>query len=73
MSKNTKLCPFRKITEQRTNTIAGQTTMRERFQPCIGHRCMAYVYTAPIITLGDNNPANWGCARLLNQGMRDEV
>ncbi len=76
MSKNTKLCPFRKISEQGLD-IAGQTTMRERFQPCIGKKCMAYVYTAPYLTIGGKdatkNPDCWGCARLLQGGIDDET
>ncbi len=76
MSKNTKLCPLRKTSEQWADGT-GKTTMRERFQPCIGKKCMAYVYTAPYLTIGGKdatkNPDCWGCARLLNQGMKDEV
>lgn len=72
MSKNAKLCPFRKIAEQWTDSITGQTTMRERFQHCVGKKCMAYVYTTPYLTVGDKDatgdPDCWGCARLLGQG-----
>lgn len=71
MSKNARFCPFRKTAEQRTDSITGQTTVRERFQPCVGHRCMAYVFTDPFITIGDNgnieDPNCWGCARLLKR------
>ena len=73
MSKNTRLCPFRKTAEQWTDSITGQTTMRERFQTCIGKKCMAYVFTAPIITEGSaKDPNCWGCARLLNRGVGNE-
>lgn len=69
MSKKTRLCPFRKTSEQRTDSTFGQTTTRERFVPCLGHRCMAYVYTAPIINVDScRNPNNWGCAKMLNCG-----
>jgi len=77
MSKNTKFCPFRKTAEQRTDSITGQTTVRERFLPCIGRKCMAYVFTAPFIEIGSEgnakNPDCWGCARLLNQGIKVDI
>jgi len=67
MSKRTKLCPFRKVVEREANDITGRAIERERFQPCIGHKCMAYVYAPPIIIPGDDDPANWVCARLLKK------
>lgn len=42
MSKKTKFCPFRKVVERETNDVTGKASERERFQPCIGQRCMAY-------------------------------
>ena len=78
MSKKTKLCPFRKVVERETDSMTGKTVERERFQPCIRHKCMAYVYLPPVITVSkdksgivaidDDNPDNWGCARVLNGG-----
>lgn len=69
MSKRTRLCPFRKVVEQETNGMTGKTVMRQRFQPCIGHKCMAYVFTASYLTIGGKDatgdPDCWGCARLL--------
>ncbi len=66
MSKKTRLCPFRKVVELDSGMVHGRLTKRERFQPCIGHKCMAYVYTLPLV-VGDAgcDPNNWGCARLL--------
>ena len=65
MSKKTKLCPFRKVVERETDSMTGKTVERERFQPCIGHKCMAYVYTLPLVAEGTmNDPNNWGCARI---------
>ncbi len=70
MSKKPRLCPFGMTSEQRTDSATGQTTIRERFVPCLGHRCMAYVYTAPIIREGSmSDPNNWGCAKVLNGGV----
>ena len=64
-----KLCPFRKVVEREANDITGRAVERERFQPCIGGKCMAYVYTAPFITPDDDadDPANFGCAMILNR------
>ncbi len=72
MSKKTKLCPFRKVAERESNDITGRAIERERFQPCVGHKCMAYVYTLPFMAKGTgSNPDNWGCARLLKGGTDD--
>lgn len=72
MSKKTKLCPFRKVVERESNDITGRAVERERFQPCIRHKCMAYVYTLPFIAEGTgSNPNNWGCARMLRGGADD--
>ena len=72
MSKKTKLCPFRKVVERESNDITGRAVERERFQPCIGHKCMAYVYTLPFMAEGTgSNPNNWGCSRLLKGGIDD--
>lgn len=66
MSKKTKLCPFRRVSERENDGITGKTVEREWFQPCIRHRCMAYVFTSPIFRMSEvNDPVNWGCARLL--------
>ncbi len=82
-SENAKLCPFRGTTERWTDSVTGQVTTRKRFQPCTGKNCMAYLYLPPVITIGrdkssivvidEDNPANWGCAWMLNQVMKDEV
>ena len=67
-----KLCPFRKVVELDSGMAPGRLTKRERFQPCVGHKCMAYVYTLPFIAEGaGSNPDNWGCARLLKGGADD--
>ena len=72
MSKKTRLCPFRKVVERETDSMTGKTVERERFQPCIGHKCMAYVYTLPFMAEGTgSNPNNWGCARMLRGGTDD--
>ena len=72
MSKKTRLCPFRKVVERETDGMTGIVVKRERFQPCVGRKCMAYVYIAPIIQATDaNNPNHWGCARLLKGGTHD--
>ncbi len=75
MSKKTKLCPFRKVVEREANDITGKAIERERFQPCVGHKCMAYVYTAPYLTIGGKDatgdPDCWGCARML-KGSADD-
>lgn len=72
MSRNTKLCPFRKVIEQEWSDETRIAIKRERFQPCIGHKCMAYVYTLPFMAEGTgSNPNNWGCARLLKGGIDD--
>lgn len=72
MSKKTKLCPFRKVIERESDDMTDKVVERERFQPCVGHKCMAYVYIAPIIQATDaNNPNNCGCARLLKGGTHD--
>lgn len=66
MSKKTKLCPFRKVVERENNDITGKTVERERFQPCIGQKCMAYVHIAPCLNLdAPNDPNDWGCAMML--------
>ena len=72
MSKKTRLCPFRKVVERETDGMTGKVVERERFQPCVGHKCMAYVYTLPFMAEGTgSNPDNWGCARLLKGGADD--
>ena len=72
MSKKTRLCPFRKVVERETDGMTGKAVERERFQPCVGHKCMAYVYTLPFMAEGTgSNPNNWGCARLLKGGIDD--
>ena len=72
MSRNTKLCPFRKVIEQEWSDETRIAIKRERFRPCIGHKCMAYVYTAPLIKAGSaKDPANWGCARMLSGRLVD--
>lgn len=38
-----QLCPFKKIVERDYNGCTGKTTINERFAPCAGERCMAYV------------------------------
>lgn len=72
MSKKTRLCPFRKVVERETDGMTGKVVERERFQPCVGHKCMAYVYTAPFYDPTDDNQNNWGCARLLKGGTHGE-
>jgi len=37
-----RLCPFKKIVERDYSDETGITTIRERFTPCAGKRCMAY-------------------------------
>lgn len=72
MSKKTRLCPFRKVVERECDGMTGKAVERERFQPCVGHKCMAYVYTLPFMAKGTgSNPDNWGCARLLKGGTDD--
>lgn len=69
-----KLCPFKKTVERETDSLTGKTIMRERFEPCVGTRCMAYVYTAPCLHIGGSSVKNqdyWGCARLLNWSVDD--
>lgn len=74
MSKKTRLCPFRKVVERETDGMTGKVVERERFQPCVGRKCMAYVYIAPIIQATDaDNPNNWGCARLLKGDAGDGI
>lgn len=71
-----KLCPFKKTVERETDSLTGKTIMRERFEPCVGKRCMAYVYTASCLHIGGSTAKNqdyWGCARLLSQGADDGV
>lgn len=69
MSKRTRLCPYRKVVERESNSMTGKTVERERFQPCIGHKCMAYMYTLPYMGRDTmSNPNSWGCARLLKGG-----
>lgn len=73
MSKKTRLCPFRKVVERERDGMTGKAVERERFQPCVGHKCMAYVYTLPFMAEGTgSNPNNWGCARLLKGDIDDE-
>lgn len=36
------LCPFKKDIERVTDKRSGKVTVRERFAPCAGDRCMAY-------------------------------
>lgn len=38
-----KLCPFKKIVERDYNGKTGRQTINERFAPCAGERCMAYI------------------------------
>ncbi len=38
----TKLCPFKKITEQGHNDYTGKSTINERFALCAKERCIAY-------------------------------
>lgn len=65
MSKRTKLCPFRKAVDRETNGITGKTVERERFQPCVGKKCMAYVYMTPFDDEAScDDICNWGCARI---------
>lgn len=72
MSKKTRLCPFRKVVERERDGMTGKAVERERFQPCVGHKCMAYVYTLPFMAEGTgSNPNNWGCVRLLKGGADD--
>lgn len=74
MSKKTKLCPFRKVVERESDGMTGKVVERERFQPCIGHKCMAYAYIAPVINIPDDgNPCNWGCAQLLKGDAGDGI
>lgn len=74
MSKSRRLCPFRKVTVRKVDDATGMVIERERFQICAGRFCMAYVYTAPIISADSaKNPDNWGCARLLNRESDIEI
>lgn len=71
-----RLCPFKKVVERENDGLTGKTIMRERFEPCVGKRCMAYIYTASCLYIGGNTAKNqdcWGCARLLNRGVDDGV
>ena len=59
MGKQKKLCPYKKVVERETSA-AGVTVERERFQSCIGKKCMAYVHIAPCINLdAPNDPSDW--------------
>lgn len=72
VSRNTRLCPFRKAVDRETNSMTGKMTERERFQPCVGKRCMAYVYVAPIADeVSYHDPSKWGCARIPNASIID--
>lgn len=74
MSKKTRLCPFRKVVERESDGMIGKVVERERFQPCVGHKCMAYVYTLPFMAEGTgSNPDNWGCAQLLKGDAGDGI
>ncbi len=42
MSDKKKLCPFKKAVERDYNGHRGSTTLKERFEPCAGERCMAF-------------------------------
>ena len=59
MSKKAKLCPYKKVVERETS-VAGVTVERERFQPCVGERCMAY--RAPNYGFGESGPCT--CKRM---------
>ncbi len=66
MSKSKRLCPFRKVIVRKVDDATGRVVERERFQLCAEKFCMAYVYTAPLISADmAKNPDYWGCARLL--------
>ena len=36
------LCPFKRIVEREYNGHKGVAGLRERFDVCVGERCMAY-------------------------------
>lgn len=42
MSEKKRLCPFKKKVERDYNGNKGSSTIKERFEPCAGERCMAY-------------------------------
>ena len=42
MSKDERLCPFKKTAELERNPSTGRETTHERFEVCAGERCMAY-------------------------------
>ena len=42
MSKDERLCPFKKTAEAEYNDKTGRKTIHERFEVCAGERCMAY-------------------------------
>lgn len=63
--KETRLCPFRKMIELETDDLTERTVERVLFQPCVGKKCMAYVYAAPFIEeRASDEPSNWTCARI---------
>ena len=41
--KQSQLCPFKKIIERDYSGRTGKATINERFAPCAGNRCMAYI------------------------------
>lgn len=37
------LCPFKKVVTRELNRKTGKVEITERFLPCAGERCMAYI------------------------------
>lgn len=37
------LCPFKKVVTREVNRKTGKVEITERFLPCAGERCMAYI------------------------------
>ncbi len=69
-----RLCPFRKVTVRKVDDVTGRVVERERFRLCAEKFCMAYVYTAPLISANmAKNPDYWGCARLLRREESTEI